>query len=189
MLPHSRGPLTAVLFHELRQRPHRLPPIVLPDATAPLADDDLQLALYALYELHYRGFEGVDERWEWEPSLLAVRSVLEDIFEGGLYYAIGPPDSDVSIAPEDMDVALRGVADADDAPSLSPYLERDGTAEQFRAHVPSEGFLRVGQRTVNATTAVDNANAVAFPQQRRHSVAVGYVICELLVVVGQRRRD
>jgi len=132
VLPHSPGPLTAVLFHELRQRPHRLPPIVLPDAVEPLVDEDLQLALYVLYELHYRGFDGVDERWEWEPSLLAVRSVLEDIFEGGLYYAIGPPDSDVSIAPEDMDVALRGVADADDAPSLSPYLERDGTAEQFR---------------------------------------------------------
>jgi hypothetical protein len=109
-----------------------LPPIVLPDVAQPLCDEDLQLALYVLYELHYRGFDGVDERWEWEPSLLALRAVLEDIFEGGLYYAIGPPDDDLRIAPADMDVALRGVADADDGPSLSQHLERDGTAEQFR---------------------------------------------------------
>jgi hypothetical protein len=132
VLPHSRGPLTAVLFHELLERPHRLPPIVLPDTSDPLADEDVQLALYALYELHYRGFEGVDERWEWEPSLLALRSVLEDIFEGGLLTAIGPPDDEVRIAPEDMDVTLRGVADAKDAPSLSEHLERTGTREQFR---------------------------------------------------------
>src|SRR4051794_37783929 len=126
-LPASRGPLTAVLLHELREPAHRLPPIVLPDTTEPLADEDLQLALYVLYELHYRGFDGVDERWEWEPSALAVRSVLEDIFEGGLLTAIGPPDDDLVLAPEDMDMALRGVADAEDAPSLSAYLEREGT--------------------------------------------------------------
>src|SRR5436190_11324362 len=132
VLPDSRGPLSAVVLHELRAGARRLPPIVLPDVADPLADEDLQLALYVLYELHYRGFEGVDERWEWEPSLLAVRSVLEDIFEGGLFTAIGPPDDDVRIAPEDMDVALRGVADAKDAPSLSEHLEREGTREQFR---------------------------------------------------------
>jgi hypothetical protein len=132
VLPESRGPLTAVLLHELREPAHRLPPIVLPDTSEPLADEDVQLALYVLYELHYRGFDGVDERWEWEPSLLALRGVLEDIFEGGLLTAIGPPDDDVRVAPEDMDMALRGVADADDAPSLSAYLERDGTREHFR---------------------------------------------------------
>ena len=130
--PSSRGPLSAVLLHELRAPAHRLPPIVLPEAAEPLSDEDLQLALYVLYELHYRGFEGVDERWEWEPSLLALRGVLEDIFEGGLITAIGPPDDDVRVAPEDMDMALRGVADADDAPSLSAWLEREGTREQFR---------------------------------------------------------
>jgi len=131
-LPESRGPLTAVLLHELREPAHRLPPIVLPETSEPLADEDVQLALYVLYELHYRGFDGVDERWEWEPSLLAVRSVLEDIFEGGLLTAIGPPDDDARLAPEDMDVALRGVADGVDAPSLSTHLEREGTRDQFR---------------------------------------------------------
>src|SRR5215208_4686753 len=131
-LPEARGPLTAVLLHELREPAHRLPPIVLPETAEPLADDDLQLALYVLYELHYRGFDGVDERWEWEPSALAVRAVLEDIFEGGLLMAVGPPDDAIRVPPEDMDMALRGVSDAHDAPSLSAHLEREGTREQFR---------------------------------------------------------
>jgi len=136
-LPDPRGPLSAVLLHELHSDAHRLPPIALPEPEDPLLDEDLQLALYVLYELHYRGFDGVDERWEWEPSLLAVRGVLEDIFEGGLLTAIGPPDDEPGLRPEDMDVALRGIADADvaSAPSLSGYLEREGTRDQFREFV------------------------------------------------------
>jgi hypothetical protein len=32
------------------------------------------------YELHYRGFDEVDEGWEWEPGLLRLRRALEDVF-------------------------------------------------------------------------------------------------------------
>ena len=46
----------------------------------PLADDDLQLALYLCFELHYRSFPGVDPAWEWDPALLAARAVLESAF-------------------------------------------------------------------------------------------------------------
>lgn len=42
--------------------------------------DDLQLALYICYELHYRGFAEVDARLEWDPGLLTLRAYLEDIF-------------------------------------------------------------------------------------------------------------
>src|SRR5262249_55452443 len=35
---------------------------------------------YLCYELHYRGFAGVAPQWEWEPSLLAFRAVLERRF-------------------------------------------------------------------------------------------------------------
>ena len=34
---------------------------------------DLQMALYMCYELHYRGFAGVDPTWEWNPGLLHLR--------------------------------------------------------------------------------------------------------------------
>jgi hypothetical protein len=33
--------------------------------------------LFCLYELHYGGVDGVDERWEWHPDLIAFRSTLE----------------------------------------------------------------------------------------------------------------
>ncbi|GAA2625856.1 hypothetical protein GCM10010425_23090 [Streptomyces spororaveus] len=38
--------------------------------------EDLQLALYMLYELHYRGFDGVDDARKWDP---------ESRWEGGVY--------------------------------------------------------------------------------------------------------
>jgi hypothetical protein len=42
-----------------------------------LSDDDLHLALYLCYELHYRGLAGVDVGWEWDPALLSFRAQLE----------------------------------------------------------------------------------------------------------------
>ena len=43
---------------------------------------DLQLALCMCYELHYRGFAGVDPTWEWNPALLHLRAELEQRFPG-----------------------------------------------------------------------------------------------------------
>jgi hypothetical protein len=42
--------------------------------------EDLALALYVCYELHYRSFSGVDPKWEWEPQLLGLRAAMEDVF-------------------------------------------------------------------------------------------------------------
>ena len=42
--------------------------------------EDVQLALHVCYELHYRGFAGVDPGWEWEPGLLRLRAALEGVF-------------------------------------------------------------------------------------------------------------
>src|SRR3954454_19738224 len=111
-LPGPRGPISAFLVDALQRRPHPLTPPERPAPDDALADEDLQLALYLCYELHYRGFDGVDERWEWEPSLLGLRATLEPDFEAALVAAVPRPDADP--APEDMDVALRAIADADD---------------------------------------------------------------------------
>ena len=46
--------------------------------------DDLQLALYVLYELHYQGFQDVPDSLEWDSGLLACRAALEDRFLGAL---------------------------------------------------------------------------------------------------------
>src|ERR687898_865183 len=88
-LPGPRGPLTGFLLEHLRQPPHPLPRGPEP-ADDPLYGDDAALALYVLYELHYRGFAGVDDGWEWEPSLLALRRRLEERFEARVLEEAGP---------------------------------------------------------------------------------------------------
>jgi hypothetical protein len=130
-LPDPRGDTSAYLIDALRRAPHALA-APEPGTTAdPLGDEDLQLALYLCYELHYRGLDGVDDRWEWNPSLLALRARLEADFEDALRRAVPPLPDEPEPAPEDMDVALRAIADADDGPSLSRHLEREGTLEHF----------------------------------------------------------
>ena len=129
-LPPPRGPLSAALGEALRRAPHAFsaPSIGQPD------EDDLQLSLYLCYELHYRGLDAVDDAWEWEPSLLAFRRELEAVFEASLVEALGEPSPDPVPASE-MDVALREIEDADDAPSLSRFIEREATVEQVREFV------------------------------------------------------
>ncbi|MEA2219719.1 MAG: hypothetical protein QOJ35_2345 [Solirubrobacteraceae bacterium] len=129
-LPQPRGEITAHLLAALTLPVHtlRAPRVVMPaDA---LADEDLQLALYCCYELHYRGLPGVGDEWEWEPSLLLLRRELEACFEAALRTAVPQPAAPA--APQDMDLALRAVAGADDGPSLSRYIERRATFEQVR---------------------------------------------------------
>jgi hypothetical protein len=127
-LPAARGATSEALLAALVRPPHRLSPVPLPQAGDPLADEDLQLALYLCYELHYRGLPGVDERWEWSPSLLALRAALEQRFEDALRAAVAPIGSPPEAAA--MDLALRAVADGDDGPSLSRHVEREASMEQ-----------------------------------------------------------
>ena len=131
-LPPPRGPVTDHVIDRLGRDPHELPPIDPFDPPDPLCDEDLHLALYLLYELHYRGLPGVDDRWEWEPSLLALRRELEGHFERALLET--EPLRDVRVAPEDMDLALREVTQSD-APELSRHMRSRATLEQMREFV------------------------------------------------------
>lgn len=79
-LPAPRGPLSAIVVNALAQDPPAGPlPLRDVDRADPYGDD-LALALYTCYELHYRGFEGVDSLWEWEPELLRLRAAMERVF-------------------------------------------------------------------------------------------------------------
>ncbi|MET9256278.1 iron-containing redox enzyme family protein [Streptomyces sp. NPDC003717] len=77
-LPTPRGPLSEAVGAYLGGSGE------LPDATAvaaaPALGDDVQLALYQCYELHYRGFAGTPADLEWDPELLRFRAALEDHF-------------------------------------------------------------------------------------------------------------
>ncbi|WP_326701448.1 iron-containing redox enzyme family protein [Streptomyces sp. NBC_01754] len=77
-LPKSRGTLSAGVITYLRGDGTLPAPADARDADP--YGDDLQLALYVCYELHYRGFAGVRPELEWDPPLLAVRAVLERRF-------------------------------------------------------------------------------------------------------------
>ena len=115
--------MSEALFAALRKPPGHLEP-----PTGTLDPEDLQLALYCCYELHYRGFDGVDDAWEWEPSLLALRGALERRFEAELHELVGPPGEPPR--PVEVDVALRELMQADDAPSVSTYIEREASLAQ-----------------------------------------------------------
>ena len=128
-LPAPRGPLSERLFEVLAGVPAatEFPPVGELDG---LGDEDLQLTLYCCYELHYRAFDGVDPDWEWEPSLLGFRAQLETRFESALRDLVERPAA--AVDPLRMDLELREIADSDDGPSLSQYVERAATIEQVR---------------------------------------------------------
>ncbi|MBH5333487.1 iron-containing redox enzyme family protein [Streptomyces pactum] len=83
-LPEPRGPLSAAVIDLLRSPAGTAVPAGLgPDEDDPFGED-LQLALHLCYELHYRSFAGVDDEWEWDPGLLALRRRAEGVFLGAL---------------------------------------------------------------------------------------------------------
>ena len=60
LLPHTRGPLSKSFIEALRGDGDVASFFCPPPADA-LTDDDLQLTLWICYELHYRGFDEVDD--------------------------------------------------------------------------------------------------------------------------------
>ena len=132
-LPPPRGPLSEQLFEALAEPPHaRLAPPGQIDSPDPIADEDLQLALYVAYELHYAGIRGVDEAWEWSPSLLSFRAALERPFEEATAELVPPAEA---AELESVGEALQRIVAEDPGPPLSRYLETQGTHEQMLEHV------------------------------------------------------
>ena len=133
-LPVARGPWSRLVLTLLTDPAAE----AVPDPAAPtvpeqvLADDDLQLALWLSYELHYRGLPGVPDELEWDPRLLAVRRDLEDRLLAALTAVIPEVDA---VEPGEVPARLEKLVVADDGPSLSQYLQRQATIEQFREFV------------------------------------------------------
>ncbi|MFE9248967.1 iron-containing redox enzyme family protein [Streptomyces sp. NPDC007088] len=124
-LPTARGPVShAVIAALAEDRP--LTPR-LPDADP--YGDDLQLALYVLYELHYRGFAGVDDAREWDPVLLAARERLERSYLAALRADTGTGGT-VSAAFEDLLVEPAGR----DPSSVAQYLQYEGELRHLREY-------------------------------------------------------
>jgi hypothetical protein len=97
-----------------------------------LFDDDLQMALYLCYELHYAALEGVDDRMEWSPILLMLRAALEQEFSQALHgiLAEGPQREYEQVGAE-----LQRLVRDDEGPPLSRYIQTRATRQDVIEHV------------------------------------------------------
>ncbi len=131
-LPAARGPLSTAVRHALTGPPSH---DHLARVGASVRDSDpygldLHLALGMCYELHYRGFAGVDPSWEWNPALLHLRSELERVFLAGVRRDVGP------IAPGDTAAAEMDSLTVEPADGTGPsyYLRDAGSWDQMREY-------------------------------------------------------
>ncbi|MFC4036047.1 iron-containing redox enzyme family protein [Streptomyces polygonati] len=127
VLPAPRGPLSAGVLAALTA-PRRLPPDASEAMSADPYGEDLQLALYVLYELHYRGFAGVEDDREWDPALQPLRRALEDRFLGALRADV-PSGRGADEAFGDL-----LVESTDHRDSVAYHLEHDGELWQLREY-------------------------------------------------------
>lgn len=123
-LPRARGPLSAAVLAFLQDMPTEVPDVGAADPYG----EDLQLALYCCYELHYRGFAGVDDELEWDPALLAFRRDLERAFLAALRSEVAPGTDVVA----EIDALL---VEPVDAVGVTQHLRRDGELWQLREYI------------------------------------------------------
>jgi hypothetical protein len=132
VLPEPRGPRSERLFAALREPLDTgIETADLDPSANPLEDEDLQLALYVAYELHYTSIAAVEDGWEWSPALLTFRRELEREFEEGLRGLVGETWAD----PDEVGSALQQIVAEDEGPPLSRFAETQATHEQLVEHV------------------------------------------------------
>ncbi|ADG73380.1 conserved hypothetical protein [Cellulomonas flavigena DSM 20109] len=128
-LPTPRGPVSDTLLRVLAgtTEPAALHEEVAGVLAAPtgswLEHDDVQLTLTCMYELHYRGLDGVDDDWEWQPDVLAARAELERAVEAELRERVRV-DVPVDTSAGAVAQTLFALAAADDGPSMSRWIAR-----------------------------------------------------------------
>jgi hypothetical protein len=130
-IPEPRGPLSEALADYLLGGRREPSPTPVTDGS-PLADDDLQLALFLVHELSYGGLEAVDDELELEPAVIRFRSALERAMLEALFECVGPPRA---CPPAGVSEAIIALAEGDGSPSLSRFIERSAALEQVREFV------------------------------------------------------
>ncbi len=135
-LPRARGPMSAAVVSALGsgQSVAGLAELWrrVPAPPEPRTDDDLHLALWVLYELHYRGFDEVDAEREWDPDLIAARRVLEEHVELALRADARPVVEEVLEDTGGVGVVeqLEQLIGKVDGPDVSRHVQREATADQ-----------------------------------------------------------
>ncbi|MPY10541.1 iron-containing redox enzyme family protein [Arthrobacter bussei] len=96
-----------------------------------LHDDDLQLALFCLYELHYSGIDGAGDDWEWNPDLLRVRQCIEAAFEARVRDEVDLGDLPGTTS-EAVCAELFRLTGDDSGPSMSRFVSKSASNDQLR---------------------------------------------------------
>lgn len=125
-LPRPRGRFSEDLFASMTGA------LVTPDPRSAEDAEDLHIGLWALYELHYRGFTDVADDWEWNPALLRLRAALERSVEADVRDLAKPLVATALDEHDDLVEQLTHITEHDDGPSLPSFLQRDATAAQYR---------------------------------------------------------
>ncbi|MFF7047523.1 iron-containing redox enzyme family protein [Streptomyces griseorubiginosus] len=140
-LPSARGPVSAAV------RDHLLGTGALPRhesvAGADVYGDDLQLALYLCYELHYRGFAGVPADREWDPDLLRTRAALEHRFLSALRTDTPAHDS-VEDAVADL------LVEPVEGSGVSHFLSKEGELWQVREYAAQRSLYHLKEADPHA---------------------------------------
>ena len=148
-LPRGRGPLSsavlAALAGDAPLDAHALVEQVtaIDDRTDVLVDDDLHLALWALYELHYRGFDGVEDDWEWDPELLRVRNAMEERLLAEYRFATSEWVHASLQADGDVPSRLFALTELVPGAPLSSYMQRQATHEQFAEYLQHKSIYHL----------------------------------------------
>ncbi|MEU0440414.1 iron-containing redox enzyme family protein [Streptomyces sp. NPDC006186] len=140
-LPQARGPLSAAVRACLLGTAPPPGPRAADDADP--YGDDLQLALYLCYELHYRGFAGVFAGLEWDPGLLAARAALEQRFLSALR-AGTTVHAGVESAVEDL------LAEPADATGVSHFMRDEGELWQLREYAAQRSLYHLKEADPHA---------------------------------------
>jgi hypothetical protein len=136
-LPRERGPISGALIDALAgAAPLDADAVValvenLPEDADLFVDEDVHLALWTLYELHYRGFDGVDDDREWDPALITVRRSLEERLLAELRFATSEWVHGSLESKGDVATRLFAITDLVPGAPLSSYLQREATLEEF----------------------------------------------------------
>lgn len=132
----ERGPLSDAVLRHLTGSPGdhdhgELARRAAEEASDIVRDDDVQLALFALYASSYGSIDQFEPALEWDPRLIATRRILEERFEEALRAQVPMPDPPPP-AQEAVSRALFALTEPGSGPSLSRHLARKATAEQAR---------------------------------------------------------
>jgi hypothetical protein len=120
-LPSPRGPVSDSLVRRLRTTRGA---VARPEASAVLADEDLQLSLHLIYELSYRGYDGVPEWMEWDEDVVRVRRRIEAAMESELRDRVGVLPADAPSLLQRLASGTPGRRSGSEARSLSVHLQQ-----------------------------------------------------------------